>query len=214
MPGDADERFADPVDAANAGGRAARTFRAESRRRASATARTEPLTSQLRSAGSWGTTWPADARAIRRDAGSRAGGLSPREWVGGSSDDPVRRFGIALVAWPPIGLAAAALISDVTGCAIYSADCGGTEPLLPWLAQAVILGLLLLLPPVARILAGGTFGVLVGLVPLTAFLVAVGGSGAPQAGFALTFFLAFAWLAGIGWAIARMRRPAPARAGS
>ena len=43
---------------------------------------------------------------------------------------------------------------------MYSAECGGSEPLLPWLAQAVILGLLLLLPPIARVLAGGAIAVL------------------------------------------------------
>jgi len=132
--------------------------------------------------------------------------------VGGPADDPVRRLGIALVAWPPIGLAAAALIGDVTGCSVYSAECGGTEPMLPWLAQAAILGLLLLLPPVARILAGGAIGVLVALVPLTAFLVAVGGTGAPQAGFALAFLLGLAWLLGIAWAVAQTRRRGLARA--
>ena len=72
----------------------------------------------------------------------------------------MRRLGLALVAWPPIGLAAAAAIGEVTGCSAYSADCAGTEPLLPWLAQAGILGLLLLLPPFARLLAGGTVAVL------------------------------------------------------
>jgi hypothetical protein len=134
--------------------------------------------------------------------------------MGGPTDDPIRRLGIALLAWPPIGLATAAVIGDVTGCNVYSAECGGTEPLLPWLAQAVILGLLLLLPPVARILAGGAIGVLVGLVPLTAFLVAVGGSGAPQAGFALAFFLGLAWLLGVAWAVAQARRgPVAAGAG-
>jgi curved DNA-binding protein CbpA len=203
----------DPIETGTSAGRAARSFRAESRRRTAATARAEPLTSQSRVSGSWGTTWPYDARSIRRGAAPTRG-LSPRSLVGSSTDDPVRRLGIALLAWPPIGLAAAALIGDVTGCTVYSADCGGTEPLLPWLAQAVILGLLLLLPPFARILAGGAIGVLVGLVPLTAFLVAVGGSGAPQAGFALAFFLGLAWLLGVGWAVAQARRrPAAARAG-
>jgi hypothetical protein len=154
----------------------------------------------------WGSTWPADARSIREGRGRGGPAFSPRDLIGGASDDPIRRLGIALVAWPPIGLAAAALIGDVTGCASFSAACGGTEPLLPWLAQAGILGLLLLLPPIARLLAGGAIGVLVALVPLTAFLVAVGGSGAPQAGFALSFLLGLAWLAGVGWAVAQTRR--------
>ena len=133
-----------------------------------------------------------------------------RDWLGGPTDDPVRRLGLALVAWPPLGLAAAAAIGEITGCSIYSADCGGTEPLLPWLAQAGILGLLLLLPPIARLLAGGSVAVLVALVPVTGFLVVVGAAGAPQAGFALAVLLAAVWLVGVGWAVAMAWRRRPA----
>lgn len=160
----------------------------------------------------WGAEWSGDARAIRQEARTRRPMPSPRDLVGSAADDPIRRLGVALVAWPPIGLAAAALIGDVTGCASFSAACGGTEPLLPWLAQAAILGLLLLLPPVARLLAGGAIGVLVALVPLTALLVAVGATGAPQAGFALAFLLGIAWLVGVAWAVGRSLRPGRARA--
>jgi hypothetical protein len=153
-------------------------------------------------------SWPAGARPSRR--GPRFGGrpMSARDLIAASSDDPVRRFGIALIAWPPVGLAAAGVIGDLTGCATYSASCGGTEPLLPWLAQAVILGLLLLLPPLARVLAGGAIAILAALVPLTFLLVAIGGTGAAQSGFALSFFLAIAWLAGVAWALAEVRRRA------
>ena len=162
-------------------------------------------------AADWSSAWPPNSRSARR-SGPRKRAI-PRDLIGGPADDPIRRLGIALIAWPPIGIAAAALIGDVTGCATFSASCGGTEPMLPWLAQAAILGLLLLLPPIARILAGGAIGVLVALVPLTAFLVAVGGTGAPQAGFALAFLLALAWLLGIVWGLTQLRRRGLARVG-
>jgi curved DNA-binding protein CbpA len=123
-----------------------------------------------------------------------------RDLLGASTDDPIRRLGLALVAWPPIGLAAAAAIGDLTGCTSYSADCGGSDSLLPWLAQAAILGLLLLLPPLARLFVGGTIAVLVALVPVTAFLLVVGAGGAPQSAFALGALLAAAWLTGVAWA--------------
>ena len=218
---------ADRADAPTAGGEAAWTFRSApaeaapaagergtarvgaTTKRATPSARPAPATTgpagEVADA-SWGAAWPSDARSIRRSTGTRRLGATPRELIGGATDDPVRRLGVALVAWPPIGLAAAALIGDVTGCAVYSAECGGTEPLLPWLAQAAILGLLLLLPPIARLLAGGAIGVLVAIVPLTALLVAVGGAGAPQAGFALSFLLGIAWLGGVAWALAQTRR--------
>lgn len=133
-------------------------------------------------------------------------GVASRAWLGGPADDPVRRLGLALVAWPPIGLAAAAAIGEVTGCTAYSAACGGSDPLLPWLAQAAILGLLLLLPPVARILAGGAIAVLIALIPITVILLAMGASAAPPAGIVLAALLGAAWLVGIGWAARTFRR--------
>jgi curved DNA-binding protein CbpA len=176
--------------------------------------------SSIRDARGWASSgragWtaaPATERAHRdtdwqdrRDGPGDAGfdplgpfGAAGRDWLGNPADDPIRRLGIALVAWPPIGLAAAAAIGEVTGCAAYSAECGGSDMLLPWLAQAAILGLLLLLPPLARLFVGGTIAVLLALVPITAFLLVVGAGGAPQAGFALGALLALAWLGGVGW---------------
>jgi hypothetical protein len=144
-----------------------------------------------------GAAMPGDA-APRDPMGSIT--AAGRELIGGAADDPIRRLGLALVAWPPIGLAAAGTIGDLTGCTTYSADCAGSDSLLPWLAQAAILGLLLLMPPLARLFVGGTIGVLLALVPVTAFLLVVGGGGAPQAAFALSILLAAAWLVGVAWA--------------
>ena len=186
-------------------------------------------TTGARDAGRPAGAWAARATAPTSDSGSAAGSGARWErlgdrapddtplhdvasqassWLGGPADDPTRRLGLALVAWPPIGLAAAAVIGDVTGCSQFAAECTGAEPLLPWLAQAAILGLLLLLPPVTRLLAGGAVAVLLALVPITAFLVAVGGTGAPQAAGTLAVLLGVAWLLGIGWSAATLRRRA------
>jgi curved DNA-binding protein CbpA len=135
----------------------------------------------------------------RRDDVSSLGAVG-RDLLRTPTDDPIRRLGLALVAWPPIGLAAAAAIGDITGCTTYSTECAGSDTLLPWLAQAAILGLLLLLPPLARLLVGGTIAVLLALIPVTAFLLVAGAGGAPQSGFALAALLAIAWLGGIAWA--------------
>ncbi len=129
-----------------------------------------------------------------------------RDVLGRPADDPIRRLGLALLAWPPIGLAAAAAIGQVTGCSIYSADCVGPDTILPWLAQAIVLGLLLLLPPMARLFASGTVAVVFALVPVTGFLVVIGGGGQPEAGFALAFLLALTWLIGVAWAVVSARR--------
>ncbi|HEX8025982.1 MAG TPA: hypothetical protein VF484_07245, partial [Candidatus Limnocylindrales bacterium] len=128
-------------------------------------------------------------------------------------NDPVRRLGYALVAWAPLGLAVAALIGGATGCATYTAGCTGAAPMIPWLVQAAILGLLLLLPRLARILATGTAAVVLALAPLTALLLAIGGSGEPTAPGILQTMLTVIWIAGVAvgaYAAMRLRRPTSA----
>jgi hypothetical protein len=131
---------------------------------------------------------------------------APREAPRGrSSLEPLGRLMAALVAWPPLAIASATAIGDLTGCAGYAAACTGAAPLLPWLAQAAILGALLAAPPLARILAGGTLAVLVALVPITGVLVAMGAAYDPGGGPALAILLVLAWLAGV--AVAAFVRP-------
>ncbi|HYK94971.1 MAG TPA: J domain-containing protein [Candidatus Dormibacteraeota bacterium] len=146
----------------------------------------------------------APSRVVAADSAFAGSG---RAWLGGPADDPIRRLGFALVAWPPIGLAAAALIATATGCGPASTTCGGgVEPLLPLLAQAGILGALLLFAPLTRILAGGAFSMLVAVVPLTLLVIAIGGIGALRAELAPAALLALAWLVGVAWAAFRAAR--------
>ena len=130
--------------------------------------------------------------------------------LGADLGDPMRRLGFALLAWAPLGLAAAAIIGQITGCTAYSASCEAAEPLLPWLAQAAILGILLLVPALSRILAVGTFALLLVLLPLAGFFVAFGGAGQSEGAVALVVLLSLAWLAGVGAAVTtawRVRAP-------
>jgi hypothetical protein len=130
--------------------------------------------------------------------------------LGGDHGDPTRRLGFALLAWAPLGIAAAAIIGQITGCTAYSASCGTAEPLLPWLAQAAILGILLLVPAMSRILAVGTVALLLALLPLAGFFVAFGGAGQSEGAVALVVLLSLAWLAGVGAAATtawRVRAP-------
>jgi hypothetical protein len=157
---------------------------------------------------------PLPGEALREGSTADAFASTAQRWIGGPADDPVRRLGLALVAWPPIGLAAAVAIGEVTGCTAYAATCTGAGPMLPWLAQAVILGFLLLLSPITRLLVGGSIAVLVALVPVTAFLVAVGGSGAPQAAGVMAVLLAAAWVIGVAWSVATSWRRTPSGAPS
>ncbi len=126
----------------------------------------------------------------------------------------MRRLGFVLLAWAPLGIAAAAVIGQATGCTAYSASCGATEPLLPWLAQAAILGVLLLVPALSRILAVGTLALLLALLPIAGFFVAFGGAGQSVAAIALVVLLSLAWLTGVGAAVMttwRVRAPRPSR---
>jgi hypothetical protein len=137
--------------------------------------------------------------------------LRLRTVLGADLGDPMRRLGFVLLAWAPLGLAAAAVIGQITGCAAYSASCDAAEPLLPWLAQAAILGILLLVPALSRILAVGTIALLLALLPLAGFFVAFGGAGQSEGAATLIVVLSVAWLAGVGAAIAttwRVRAPA------
>jgi DnaJ-like protein len=130
--------------------------------------------------------------------------------LGADLGDPTRRLGFALLAWAPLGIAAAAVIGQITGCTAYSASCDAAEPLLPWLAQAAILGILLLVPALSRILAVGTVALLLALLPLAGFFVAFGGAGQSEGAVALVVLLSLAWVAGVGAAVMtawRVRAP-------
>ena len=109
-----------------------------------------------------------------------------------------RRVLFALLAWPPLGIAAAALIGALTGCAAFSATCTPEGAALPWLAQAVILIVLLAAPFLARVLVGGTAAVLIVAFPAAATLSASGARYDRAYGPAsLLAILAIAWIIGV-----------------
>jgi hypothetical protein len=121
--------------------------------------------------------------------------------------DPLGRLGLALVAWPPLAIAIASAVGSVTGCAEFSATCTGAAPMLPWLGQVLLLGVLLLVPPLSRVLAMGTLAVIIALVPITAVLVAIGGGFDPRGGPVLANLLVVAWLVGVVYGIVSRTRP-------
>ncbi|HJW22318.1 MAG TPA: hypothetical protein VJ506_07815 [Candidatus Limnocylindrales bacterium] len=119
-----------------------------------------------------------------------------------------------LLAWPPIGLAAATAIGQATGCLSYSVSCDSADRLLPWLAQALIVGLLLASPWLAGLLGAGTIAALVALVPGVGILTALGGASSPEGGPVLAGWLALAWMAGVGLAARRALLSSTAAPGS
>ena len=127
---------------------------------------------------------------------------------------PMRRAVFALAAWPPLGIAAAALIGEATGCAAFSAACTDAARVYPWVAQALILLGLIVAPPVARVLAGGSAAVAVLSFPVAAALSASGATYDRTYGpAALGGILAIAWLGGVAasllFRVRRSQRPNP-----
>lgn len=116
------------------------------------------------------------------------------------------------MAWPPLGIAAAAAIGEATGCAAFAATCTAPADLYPWLAQAGIILALLALPAVARILSGGTVAVAVLAFPVAAALSAGGANYDRTYGpAALIGVLGVAWAAGVAAVLLRrvVSRPLP-----
>lgn len=124
----------------------------------------------------------------------------------------LRRLLRAVIAWPPLGIAAAAIIGEKTGCAGFEATCTTPADLYPWLAQVAILLGLLALPSVARLLAGGTVAVAILAFPAAAVLSATGANYDRLYGpTALITVLAVGWMAGVAAVVLRraFARPVP-----
>ena len=119
-------------------------------------------------------------------------------------------FGIALVGWPPIGIAIASLAGEVTGCGRFAASCIDMFAIGTWLAQITVIVILLALPTLAAVSAVGTLAALAASVPTAVFLSATGGSREPVAsGAILAGVLAIAYVAGAVLALVRRVGPGP-----
>jgi Meckel syndrome type 1 protein len=120
---------------------------------------------------------------------------------------PTTRIGLALLGWPPLGFAVAALIGEATGCSRFAAACIDPIGLGTWVAQILVIAVLFALPRLAAVSAYGTLAVLAASIPATMLLSPSGG---PQeraaATAALVVVLAAAYLAGAVFAIARRSR--------
>src|SRR6185369_8584642 len=135
-----------------------------------------PSVGTQRDARRWAPARPPDPPTVGdRDLEGGTRGKS-------TARDPLGRLGLALVAWPPLAIAIASVVGSLTGCAEFSATCTGAAPMLPWLGQVLLLGLLLLVPPMSRALSMGTLGVVIALIPITGILVAFGGGFDPRGG--------------------------------
>jgi len=150
--------------------------------------------------------------AAQHAAGERAAGHAPPDagtagpWPGLDRflSPGARRLLRALIAWPPLGIAAAAVIGESTGCAAFEATCTAPADLYPWFAQAAILLVLVSLPGIARVLAGGTVAVVVLAFPVAAALSASGATYDRTYGpAALIAVLGVVWVGGVAAVLLR-----------
>lgn len=164
------------------------------------------------------TTAGAAADASAGDNGAQNGGGSPIDPLAAVGLDPdgallgVRsgfpaRIGLALVGWPPIGVAIATIAGEMTGCGRFAATCVEPFGVGTWLAQLAVIVVLLLVPSLAALSAVGTLAALAASIPTAVVLSASGGSREPVASAAiLGAILAVAYAAGVAFALARRWR--------
>ncbi|HET7026653.1 MAG TPA: DnaJ domain-containing protein [Candidatus Limnocylindrales bacterium] len=112
------------------------------------------------------------------------------------------RLLLALVGWPPIGVAIVGLYGELTGCGRFAAACtrpdDGPFGLSTWLVQLAVVVLLAAVPRLARSAAAGTIALLAAALPTAVLLSAIGGArDAANASVVLVVVLALAWLAGV-----------------
>jgi hypothetical protein len=105
---------------------------------------------------------------------------------------------LALIGWPPLGVLAAALIGDATGCSRFAAGCADSVGIGVWLAQLALIATLLAIPRLAAISSIGTIAALAAAVPATLLLSVSGGAQERAASVAaLTVVLAVAYVVGV-----------------
>ena len=177
-----------------------------------------PDTSRPRSApasdagsSAWDSAGPSAASSDPSD------GLDPFEAaahaamsLAGTPRGFMARVGLALIGWPAIGLALTTITGELTGCGRFAASCVDPFGIGTWLAQLVIIAILLVLPPVAALSAVGSLVALAASVPTAVILSASGGSREPAVSATiLGVVLVLAYAAGVVVALVRRRRTAP-----
>ena len=114
------------------------------------------------------------------------------------------RLALALIGWPAIGLALTTAGGELTGCGRFAASCIDLFGVGTWIAQLVIIVILLALPSVAALSAVGSLVALAASVPTAVILSASGGSREPAtSAVILGVVLVIAYATGVVAALAR-----------
>jgi hypothetical protein len=116
---------------------------------------------------------------------------------------------LALLAWPPLGFAAASLLDSMTGCAVFSPACTPTASMLSVAAQPLIVAALVLLPMLAAVAGFASVATLLVALPLAAALSAMVGPDVAVGRGVLVIAAISAYLVGLVAAVVRGVRPRP-----
>jgi hypothetical protein len=136
-----------------------------------------------------------------------AAGLDPDGALLGIRGGFPARIGLALVGWPPIGVAIATVAGEVTGCGRFAATCVEPFGVGTWVAQLAVIVVLLVMPSLAALSAVGTLAALAASIPTAVVLSATGGAREPAASATiLGGVLAVAYVAGVAFALTRRRQ--------
>ena len=135
---------------------------------------------------------------------------SIRGWLDDDHPTGVARIGRAVIGWAPIALGAGWFAGEISGCGRFAASCPATVAPLTWIIQLGVLVLLILIPQFARIATVATIAILGTVFPASLLLFATGDPEGMAFGRSLLGgLIILAWLAGIGYGVAReVRRPA------
>ena len=112
------------------------------------------------------------------------------------------RVPLALIGWPPIGILLFAIVGEASGCSRFAATCSQDTSVVIWIAQLIVVAVLLAVPRLAAISSIGTLVALATAVPAT-LLLSVGGGAQERAASiaALSVVLTIAYLAGVAYGV-------------
>jgi curved DNA-binding protein CbpA len=130
-------------------------------------------------------TGVAPAVGVLPDLETLARQAAPRHLLALARPPALRwRLLLAVIGWPPLGLAVGSLLTTVTGCSGFAASCPAPVPALSMAIQPLIVAGLILVPPAAALAAFGSIAALAVAVPVAAVL-SVGTTSGSRAGAAV-----------------------------
>ena len=151
------------------------------------------------------------------DLESLAMRASPRNLLALARGDARWRLALAIFGWPPIGFAVATLVTELTGCAAFSASCPEPVPVVALAVQPLVIAGLFAVAPAAAVAAFAAIVALAVALPVAAILSVGTGPGSRVGAGLLGLAAAGAYLVGLAWgthAVWRAPRDADAAGGA